>query len=102
MTIFAFIFGVVLGLSICYWQVSRLNRELKRNLSALSDSVDLSASFPVTSLVRRELQFLSQSLQEREKSLEIQKSLLEIAPIAYLHIDADNQLLWCKDRKSVV
>ncbi|MFN7569086.1 MAG: histidine kinase, partial [Microcystis sp.] len=50
MTIFAFIFGVVLGLSICYWQVSRLNGELKRNLSALSDSVDLSASFPVTSL----------------------------------------------------
>jgi two-component system phosphate regulon sensor histidine kinase PhoR len=98
MTIFAFIFGVVLGLSICYWQVSRLNRELKRTLSALSDSVDLSASFPVTSLVRRELQFLSQSLQEREKSLEIQKSLLELAPIAYLHIDADNQLLWCNQQ----
>jgi two-component system phosphate regulon sensor histidine kinase PhoR len=98
MTIFAFIFGVVLGLSICYWQVSRLNRELKRTLSALSDSADLSASFPVTSLVRRELQFLSQSLQEREKSLEIQKSLLELAPIAYLHIDTDNQLLWCNQQ----
>jgi two-component system phosphate regulon sensor histidine kinase PhoR len=95
MTIIAFIFGVVLGLSICYWQVSRLNRELKRTLSALSDTVDLSASFPVTSLVRRELQFLSQRLEERERSLEIQKSLLERAPIAYLHIDADNQLLWC-------
>jgi len=98
MTIFAFILGVVLGLSICYWQVSRLNRELKRTLSALSDSADLSASFPVTSLVRRELQFLSQSLQEREKSLEIQKSLLERAPIAYLHIDADNRLLWCNQQ----
>jgi two-component system phosphate regulon sensor histidine kinase PhoR len=98
MTILAFIFGVVLGLSVCYWQTSRLNGELKRTLSALSDTVDLSASFPITSLVRREIQFLSQRLQEREKSLEIQKSLLERAPIAYLHVDADNQLLWCNQQ----
>jgi two-component system, OmpR family, phosphate regulon sensor histidine kinase PhoR len=98
MTIFAFIFGVIFGLSVCYWQISRLNRELKRTLISLSDTVDLSASFPVTSLVRRELQFLSQRLRERENSLAIQKSLLERAPIAYLHVDADNQLLWCNQQ----
>ncbi|MEG3435975.1 HAMP domain-containing sensor histidine kinase [Pannus brasiliensis CCIBt3594] len=95
MTFFAFILGIVLGLAICYWQISRSNRELKRLLTAQSDAGTLARSFPVTSLVRRELQFLEKRTRQLEETLAIQKSLLDRAPVGYLHVDADNQLLWC-------
>lgn len=64
-------------------------------LTALSDTDELQTAFPVTSLVRRELQYLEKRARQLEETLAIQKSLLDRAPVGYLHVDADNQLLWC-------
>jgi two-component system phosphate regulon sensor histidine kinase PhoR len=98
MTIIAFILGIALGFLICYWPTARASRELKQMLTALADTADLEKTFPVTSLVRRELQFLDQRCQKVEETLAMQKSLLDRAPIGYLHLDIDNQLLWCNQQ----
>jgi two-component system, OmpR family, phosphate regulon sensor histidine kinase PhoR len=98
MIFIAFLLGVALGLLLCYRQISHSNRELKRMLTSLSDTGDLETTFPITSLVRRELQFLESRARQLEETLAIQRSLLDRAPMGYLHLDIDNQLLWCNQR----
>jgi two-component system, OmpR family, phosphate regulon sensor histidine kinase PhoR len=98
MLFIAFLLGVALGLLVCYRQISHSNRELKRMLTSLADTSDLETTFPITSLVRRELQFLESRARQLEETLGIQRFLLDRAPMGYLHLDIDNQLLWCNQR----
>ncbi|WP_013322034.1 sensor histidine kinase [Gloeothece verrucosa] len=95
MTTIAFILGILLGIGLAYWERSRFNRQLKRMLSTLSDTTDLIHSLPVLSLVRRELSYLYQQRQQLQKTIDDQKVILDLAPIGYLLLDGDNQLLWC-------
>lgn len=98
MTIIAFILGIMLGVGLAYWERTRFNRQLKRILSALSDTTDIVHSLPVLSLVRRELSYLYQERQQLQKTIDDQKSILDLAPIGYLQVDGDNQLLWCNEQ----
>lgn len=102
MAIIAFIVGLVVGLSIYYWQKVKYDRQLKQMLTSLSDKADLATSFSTTSLVRRELVSLYQKSQTLEEELQFQKALLDKAPIGYLQIDADNQLLWCNQQAQIL
>ena len=94
----AFILGLVLGLAICYWQRYRLKSQLKPMLTSLSDTADLMGLLPIASLVRREILHLRQQGQQREEELETWQMLVDRAPIGFLQVDADNQLLWCNQQ----
>ncbi|MBR8831179.1 MAG: Sensor protein SphS [Chroococcopsis gigantea SAG 12.99] len=98
MATFTFILGLSLGLIFCYWQRLQFNKQLKYTLSSSSKTADLEPSLPMTSLVRRELLALNQQCLEIELQAQIQKDLLDRAPIGYLQVDADNQLLWCNQQ----
>lgn len=98
MTTIAFILGILLGMTLTYWERYRFNRQLKRMLSALSDTSDLVQSLPVMSLVRRELSYLYQQREQLQKIIDDHKAILNLAPVGYLLVDADNQLLWCNEQ----
>jgi two-component system, OmpR family, phosphate regulon sensor histidine kinase PhoR len=98
MTVFAFIFGVALGLAFYFWKQYEFKRQLAQMLSASSDTADLIPALPSSSLVRREMAYLNQKCQRLEQELQTWQNLLEQAPIGYLQVDEENQLLWCNQQ----
>lgn len=95
MPIIPFLFGLLIGLGFCWWRQYRINQQLRWMLVSLSDGKAEIAALPSLSLVRRELVRLNRENQQLRLELQTGDRLLEIAPIAYLRIDQDNQLLWC-------
>lgn len=98
MPIIPFLFGLLLGLGFCWWRQYRVNQQLRWMLISLSDGRAEIAALPSLSLVRRELVRLNQENQQLRLELKTGDQLLAIAPIAYLKIDQDNQLLWCNEQ----
>jgi two-component system phosphate regulon sensor histidine kinase PhoR len=98
MNVFSFLVGLALGLGVCLWQRYRLNQQLRQILTNLTEISDLQTSLPLLSLVRREIWQLQEQRQILLKNLHLQKSLLEQAPIGYLEVDGENQLLRCNQQ----
>ena len=84
-----------MGLGICLWQHYRLKSQLKPLLNSLPDTQGLLGSLPFASLVRREIAYLKKQLQQTGADLETWQRLVDLAPVGFLWVDADNQLLWC-------
>jgi two-component system, OmpR family, phosphate regulon sensor histidine kinase PhoR len=95
MTIIAFILGVALGIGFYLWKQYQFKRQLAQILNSSSDTVDLMTSLPSSSLIRREMSHLEGQCQSLKKELQTWQTLLEEAPIGYLKVDEENQLLWC-------
>ncbi|MGP0128505.1 MAG: sensor histidine kinase [cyanobacterium endosymbiont of Rhopalodia musculus] len=76
----------------------RFKYQLQKILTASPDTEDLVKSLSTTSLVRREILYLQETSQQQAIELQRQQYILELAPIGYLHIDRDNQLLWCNQQ----
>ncbi|PSF37638.1 histidine kinase [Aphanothece hegewaldii CCALA 016] len=98
MNTFSFIFGLIIGLCICYWQRNRIDSQLQQLLKGAPYPVDFSTSLPLLSLVRREMHYLHDKQQQLEQELFTQLSILEQAPIGYLEVDLDNHLLKCNQQ----
>jgi two-component system phosphate regulon sensor histidine kinase PhoR len=96
--IVTFILGVALGIGFHYWKQYQFKRQLAQILTASSDTADLITSLPSSSLVRREMAYLTQKCQALEEELQTWQTLLEGAPVGYLQVDAENQLLWCNQQ----
>ncbi len=94
----AFFVGLLLGLGICWWRQYRFKSQVTKMLTILPDTADVAASLPITSLVRRELAYLQQQTRQQAEQLQQQQILLDCAPIGYLLVDGDNQLLWCNQQ----
>lgn len=95
MTFVAFILGLALGIGFYLWKQYQFKRQLAQILNASSDTVDLMTSLPSSSLIRREMSYLEGQCQSLKKELQTWQTLLEEAPIGYLQVDEENQLLWC-------
>ncbi|MEL6927449.1 MAG: PAS domain-containing sensor histidine kinase [Cyanobacteria bacterium J06600_6] len=91
----SFVFGLVLGLSIYAGQQYRFKQQLKVMLRAYMGSEDKDVSLPLQSLIRRELSELDRQRQKLEQDKRVWQELIEQAPIGYLQVDAENQLLGC-------
>ncbi|ACK67426.1 histidine kinase [Rippkaea orientalis PCC 8801] len=77
------------------WNYYRFKSQLQKILIASPDTKDLASSLSAVSLVRREILYLQQQCQQQTETLQQQQQILDLLPIGYLHIDQDNQLLWC-------
>jgi two-component system phosphate regulon sensor histidine kinase PhoR len=95
MIFLAFIFGLVLGVGFYFWQLFGLRKKIERVLSFVSEDPMQLTSLPLVYVVRREIMNLHQQNQQLEQKLEIWQELMEQAPVGYLQVDEDNQLLWC-------
>lgn len=98
MIIIALIWGTLLGLGLCAWQRYAIKSQLKQILTIAPDTVDLFTALSITSLVRREINYLQQQHQQQAQAIQTWQSIVEQAPIGYLQIDQENQLLWCNQQ----
>ncbi len=89
--------GLLVGAGSCYiWRESVIKQQLQQILSVMESAVDREdISLPIVSQLRRRA-IISQNQQAQlQQQLFGWQSLLEEAPIGYLQLDADNQVLWC-------
>lgn len=97
MTLLAFLLGLALGIGFWLWQQRRFQRKLRQMLGVLQMDSS-STSMPVLSRLRREIALANQHREELEEELLLRKQLFEVAPLGYLQVDEENQLLWCNQQ----
>lgn len=93
--IVSFCLGLLLGLAIYYWKQYRFNLGLQKIFQSLQMPKDGKISLSVVSQIRREIFRLQDLLQQQQKELELWEDLMAKAPLGYLRVDKDNQLLFC-------
>ncbi|MGK7915319.1 MAG: sensor histidine kinase [Prochloraceae cyanobacterium] len=94
----AFILGLSLGIGFYFWKQLQNKRQLRRIFSLLLTDTTSLTSLPLTSLVRRVINSIERQRQQLEVELQTWQDLLEGAPIGYLRVDEENQLLWCNQQ----
>lgn len=89
--------GLLVGAGGCYlWRESHVRRQLRQVLAVMETAVDREdISLPMVSQVRRRAIISQQQQQQLQQQLFSWQSLLQEAPIGYLQLDAENQVLWC-------
>jgi two-component system phosphate regulon sensor histidine kinase PhoR len=90
-----FFLGLTVGIGIYAGQQYRYKQQLKKTLNSYARNIDGNVSLPLHSLIRRELLDLDHQRQKLERDKQAWQDLIEQAPIGYLQVDADNQLLGC-------
>ena len=95
MAIITFLLGLAVGLGIYASQQYRFKQQLKKTLRSYTRSEDIDISLPLNSLIRRELSDLDDRRRKLERDRQSWHELIEQAPIGYLQVDAENQLLGC-------
>lgn len=95
MATITFLLGLAVGLAIYASQQYRFKRQLKKTLQSYTRSEDSEVSLPLNSLIRRELNDLDRQRKKLEQDRQSWQNLIEQAPIGYLQVDAENQLLGC-------
>lgn len=97
MTLLAFLLGLALGIGFWLWRRQRLQRQLKKMLGALQTDAS-STAMSVVSRLRQEIALANQHRAMLEEKLQTGRRLLEVAPIGYLQVNEENQLLWCNEQ----
>ncbi len=90
-----FVLGLAVGLGIYAGQQYRFKQQLKTTLHSYTKDGDGEISLPLHSLIRRELSELDRQRKRLERDKQAWQDLIELAPIGYLQVDAENQLLGC-------
>ena len=97
MTLLAFLLGLTLGIGVWFWQKRRLQRQLGQMLGTLQKDAT-SPALPVVSRLRREIAIANEHREMLEAKLQIKQWLLQVAPLGYLQVDEENQLVWCNEQ----
>jgi two-component system, OmpR family, phosphate regulon sensor histidine kinase PhoR len=89
--------GLCVGAGGCYlWHELSMRRQLRQVLAVMEDSkAREDVSLPMVSQLRRQASIVRQQQQQLERQLLSWQSVLQAAPIGYLQLDDENQLLWC-------
>ncbi|MCG6135088.1 MAG: PAS domain-containing sensor histidine kinase [Nostoc sp. LLA-1] len=97
MLLLGFFLGLAVGIGLWIWQQIQLNRYLGRVLSPLTANTS-EVSLPLIPRLQRKIATIKQQRQDSQHSLQIYKDLLDFAPLGYLQVDEENQLLWCNQQ----
>ncbi len=97
MLLLGFFLGLAVGIGFWVWQQVQLNRYLGRLFRPLT-----SHSYNMVLLLipglRQEIAMVKQQRQDLQQSLQTYQDLLNFAPVGYLQVDEENQLLWCNQQ----
>ena len=94
----ALLIGLGAGFTICFaWQL-RLRQKVRGILYAHGNYGSQVPSLAPLSSLRRELKSLRDEAQHLRADVDQCYLIFEKLPCGYLHIDADNQLLWCNQK----
>lgn len=94
MLLLGFFLGLAVGIGFWIWQQVQLNRYLGRLLRPLTLRSDKIGLLLIPGL-RQEIAMVKQQQQDLQQSLQTYQDLLDFAPVGYLQVDEENQLLWC-------
>jgi two-component system phosphate regulon sensor histidine kinase PhoR len=100
MLFLGFLLGLVVGLGFWVWQQVHLNWYVKRLLQPLN-----SRSYETNNIklllrprLRQDVFMVNKQRQDLQQSLSMYQELLNFAPVGYLQVDEENQLLWCNQQ----
>ena len=100
MFLLGFSLGLAVGLGFGVWQQVHLNWYLERLLQPLNPH-----SHKITNIklllrprLRQEISIVNKQQQDLQESLSTYQELLDFAPLGYLQVDEENQLLWCNQQ----
>jgi len=97
MNLLVFFLGLAFGIGFCYWQQNRFARQLRQILDLLPNG-NGEISLPLISQLRRGIVLFKQQRLDLETEIGSWQQLLLTAPIGYLQVDEENQLLWCNQQ----
>ncbi|MDP5339348.1 MAG: PAS domain-containing sensor histidine kinase [Nodularia sp. (in: cyanobacteria)] len=97
MLLLGFFLGLTVGIGFWIWQQVQLRRYLGRLLQPLSSVSDKVVLLLIPRL-QRQILILKQQQQDLQQSLQTYQDLLDFAPLGYLQVDEENQLLWCNQQ----
>ncbi len=90
--------GIAVGsVSAISWYRAKTLTQLRSILEVLDYRQPENVSLPVASQLRRKAAQLQQEREYLKSQLKEWQILLQNAPIGYLQLDEDNQILWCND-----
>ncbi|MGB5770803.1 MAG: PAS domain-containing sensor histidine kinase [Crocosphaera sp.] len=95
---YSFILGFLLGIALLLWNRYTLKSQLKKVLTTSPDTKDLLGALPTITLIKREILYIQQQYEQQQQQLNLRQQILDFAPIAYLRVDEENQLLWCNKK----
>ncbi|BDI17765.1 PAS domain-containing sensor histidine kinase [Nostoc cf. commune SO-36] len=94
MLLLGFCLGLAVGIGFWVWQQVQLNRYLGRLLRPLTSHSYKMGLLLIPGL-QQEIAMVKQHRQDLQQSLQTYQDLLDFAPVGYLQVDEENQLLWC-------
>jgi two-component system, OmpR family, phosphate regulon sensor histidine kinase PhoR len=97
MLLLGFILGLAVGIGFWVWQQVQLNRYLGRLLRPLTSHSDKMGLLLIPDL-RQKIALVKHQQQDMQQSLQTYQDLLDFAPVGYLQVDEENQLLWCNQQ----
>jgi two-component system phosphate regulon sensor histidine kinase PhoR len=101
MTGVAFLLGLALGMA--FWLFDRWwnRKQLSQLLNGLpTDFVEV--SMPLLYRLRRAIALTDRERQQFAAQLQIWQQVLQVAPLGYLQVDEENQLLWCNSQAQLL
>ena len=96
--IVAFFLGLATGIGFWQWRQDLLYQQMRQMLELLQTGGAEGTSLPMVSRLRRGVALAKQHRERLEMEIQTWQQLLEAAPVGYLHIDEENQLLWCNEQ----
>ncbi|MBW4665300.1 MAG: PAS domain-containing sensor histidine kinase [Chroococcus sp. CMT-3BRIN-NPC107] len=97
MLVVSFLLGLAVAIGFWFWQQIRFKRKLRHLLETFGTEVS-EISLPLIPRLRREISLQNQRQQQLLSQLQTWETLLETAPVGYLQVDEENQLLWCNQK----
>lgn len=97
MLLLGFFLGLAVGIGFWVWQQVQLNDYLGRVLQPLT-AHSYKVALPLIPHLRQEIALVKQQRQDLQQSLQTYQDLLDFAPLGYLQVDEENQLLWCNQQ----
>lgn len=96
MLVLGFFLGLAVGIGFWIWQQVQLNRYLGQ---VLRPSTKRSAKVVLLlPRLQHDIALVKQQWQNLQQQLQTYEDLLESAPVGYLQVDEENQLLWCNEQ----
>ncbi|WP_206756568.1 PAS domain-containing sensor histidine kinase, partial [Oscillatoria sp. FACHB-1406] len=97
MDVFSFLVGLSLGLGLYLFQHSQRQRQLTQMLDSLAQGAAENTDLSLMSRLRSEIQHVREMQGQLEEKVATWRRVVETAPMGYLQVDEENQLLWCNE-----
>lgn len=97
MILLGFFLGLAVGIGLWIWQQVQLKRYL-RGVLLPSSSASPGMVLGLIPPLQDKITTIRENQRDLQQSLKIYQDLLDFAPIGYLQVDEENQLLWCNQQ----